>query len=167
MQALLARADALEPRLDVWVTLDHDAALESAGRREREAPAGNAGPLHGVPIGVKDIFFTRGVRTTACSPIHADFVPGYDSAAVALLKNAGAIVMGKTTTTEFACMDPPPTRNPWNAAHTPGGSSSGSAVGVAARIFPAALGSQTAGSVLRARRIQRRRRHEANLRKHQ
>ena len=149
MQALLARADALEPRLKVWVTLDHDAALESARRREREIAADNLQPLNGIPVGVKDIFFTEGVKTTACSPIHADFVPGYDSTTVALLKGAGALVMGKTVTTEFACMDPSPTRNPWNAAHTPGGSSSGSAAGVAARIFPAALGSQTAGSVLR------------------
>ena len=111
--------------------------------------SGPRGPLHGVPVGVKDIYYTAGLKTTACSPILAEFVPDYDAASVALLKGAGAIVMGKTVTTQFACGDPPPTRNPWDAAHTPGGSSSGSAVGVAARTFPAALGSQTAGSVLR------------------
>ena len=150
MKSLLARAEALEPKLHVWVTLDHDVAIESAAESERElGRSGPRGPLHGVPIGVKDIFYTRGMKTTACSPIYADFVPAYDATPVALLKKAGAIVMGKTVTTEFACMDPSPTRNPWNDAHTPGGSSSGSAVGVAARIFPAALGSQTAGSVLR------------------
>ena len=150
MEALLRRGEALEPDLDVWVTLDEDAALETAHLRDRElANEGPRGPLHGVPIGVKDIYYTRGVRTTACSPILADFVPDFDSTAVAKLRSAGAIVMGKTVTTEFACGDPPPTRNPWDAARTPGGSSSGSAVGVAAGLFPAALGSQTAGSVLR------------------
>ncbi|MGH2542569.1 MAG: amidase, partial [Ardenticatenaceae bacterium] len=110
---------------------------------------GPRGPLHGVPIGVKDIYYTRDMKTTCCSPIYADFVSDYDSTPVALLRKAGAIIMGKTVTTQFACGDPPPTKNPWNAAHTPGGSSSGSAVGVAAQMFPGALGSQTAGSVLR------------------
>jgi aspartyl-tRNA(Asn)/glutamyl-tRNA(Gln) amidotransferase subunit A len=150
MESLLARATTLEPRLKVWVTLDTEAAMEAARQSERELEQdGPRGPLHGVPVGIKDIFYTRGVKTTACSPIYADFVPEYDATTVALLKGAGAIMMGKTVTTEFACGDPSPTVNPWNEAHTPGGSSSGSAVGVAARIFPAALGSQTAGSVLR------------------
>ena len=150
MESLLARARSLEPDLRVWVTLDEDAALAEARRRQDELDeSGPAGPLHGVPVGVKDIFYTAGVRTTSGSPIYADFVPTYDATAVAVLKASGAVIMGKTVTTEFACMDPSPTRNPWNVAHTPGGSSSGSAVGVAARAFPAALGSQTAGSVLR------------------
>ena len=150
MEALLSRAEALEPALRVWATLDRDRALAEARALERGVREGpDGGPLHGAPVGVKDIFFTRGMRTTACSPIYADFVPGHDSTAVERLKGAGGVVMGKTVTTEWACMDPPPTRNPWNAGRTPGGSSSGSAVGVAARIFPAALGSQTAGSVLR------------------
>lgn len=150
MESLLARVEALEPSLKVWVTLDPSAALESARRSERElAQRGPRGPLHGIPIGVKDIFYTRGVRTTACSPIYADFVPDHDAAVVSRLLDAGAIVMGKTVTTQFACGDPPPTRNPWEPAHTPGGSSSGSAVGVAVGMFPAALGSQTGGSVLR------------------
>ncbi len=150
MESLLARSRSLEPSLTVWVTLDEDAALAAARRSGEELAQGRPrGPLHGVPVGVKDIYYTRGVRTTGCSPIYADFVPTHDATAVALLKRAGAIIMGKTVTTEFACMDPPPTRNPWDPAHTPGGSSSGSAVGVAARMFPAALGSQTAGSVVR------------------
>ena len=150
MESLLSRAAASEASLRVWVTLDPDAALEAARESERElAERGPRGPLHGVPVGIKDIYYTRGVRTTAGSPIYADFVPEYDATAVALLKKAGAIVMGKTVTTQFAFTDPPPTGNPWNAAHTPGGSSSGSAVGVAARIFPVALGSQTVGSILR------------------
>ena len=150
VDSLLSRAEAMEPSLKVWVTLDPEGALEAARRSEGElARSGPCGSLHGIPVGVKDIYYTQGVKTTACSPIYADFVPEYDATSVALLKRAGAIIMGKTVTTEFACGDPPPTRNPWDAAHTPGGSSSGSAVGTAARIFPAALGSQTAGSVLR------------------
>jgi Asp-tRNA(Asn)/Glu-tRNA(Gln) amidotransferase A subunit family amidase len=150
MDSLLARSRALEPRLRVWVTLDEDAALDAA-RRSQEAleRSGPMGPLHGVPFAVKDIFYTEGVRTTAGSPIYAEFVPAHDSTAVARLKAQGAVMMGKTVTTEFAAYDPPPTRNPWDPAHTPGGSSSGSAAGVAARMFPAALGSQTGGSVLR------------------
>ena len=150
IEMLLSRAETMEPALRMWVTLDPEAALEQA--RERESAIGrngDTGSLHGVPIGVKDIFYAEGVKTTACSPIYQDFVPDFDSTAVARLQEAGAIMMGKTVTTEWACMDPPPTRNPWNADHTPGGSSSGSAVGVATRVFPAALGSQTAGSVLR------------------
>jgi aspartyl-tRNA(Asn)/glutamyl-tRNA(Gln) amidotransferase subunit A len=150
MSALLARCGELEPQLRVWVTLDEEAAIDAARLRDRELAAeGPRGPLHGVPVGVKDIYYTRGVKTTACSAILADFVPDYDSTAIVKLRQAGAIIMGKTVTTEFACGDPPPTRNPWNHEHTPGGSSSGSAVGVIAKMFPAALGSQTGGSVLR------------------
>ena len=150
MESLLSRAALLEPALGVWVTLDPETALAAAQRSQEElVTRGARGPLHGIPVGVKDIYYTEGTRTTSGSPIYADFVPTYDATTVALLKNAGAVIMGKTVTTEFACMDPPPTRNPWDPAHTPGGSSSGSAVGVASRMFPAALGSQTAGSVLR------------------
>ena len=150
MESLLSRARSIEPSLRVWVTLDENAALDAARRSLQEMEQGGPlGPMHGIPVGVKDIFYTRGVRTTACSPIYADFVPEFDATAVSRLRRAGAIMMGKTVTTEFAGMDPPPTVNPWNPAHTPGGSSSGSAVGVAARVFPAALGSQTAGSVVR------------------
>ncbi len=150
MEALLARADALEPALRVWVTLDPDAALEDARRSGRRLERGESlGPLHGIPIALKDIYNTKGVLTTACSPIYADHVPDHDAHSVALLRQAGAVMMGKAVTTQFASGDPSPTRNPWNTAHTPGGSSSGSAAGVAARIFPAAMGSQTGGSILR------------------
>ena len=150
MSSLLSRSKDMEPRLRVWVTLDEAAALEAARASADDlARNGPKGPLHGVPVGVKDIYYTANVRTTGCSPIYADFIPPYDATSVAMLKRGGGIVMGKTVTTEFACADPPPTKNPYDPAHTPGGSSSGSAVGVAARIFPAALGSQTAGSVLR------------------
>ena len=149
-ESLLARIEALEPALLAWVYLDKAAVLAAAAVKERDAAGGAAlGPLHGVPVGVKDIYYTAGIPTTACSKVYADFVPEYDAAPVARLKQAGAIILGKTVTTEFACMDPSPTVNPWNPAHTPGGSSSGSAVAVAARMCPAALGSQTVGSVLR------------------
>ena len=153
MEALLARCEALEGALKVWVTLDGDAALAAARERDRElATEGPRGTLHGVPVGVKDIYYTRGVLTTCGSPIFADFVPNYDATSVALLKRAGAIIMGKTVTTEFACGDPSPTVSPWNPAHTPGGSSSGSAVGAAVGMFPASLGSQT-GTTFRLTRL--------------
>ena len=148
-QSLLDRIEALEPELKAWVYLDRDTVLADAAAREREVAAGTAGPLSGIPIGVKDIYHTAGIPTTACSRVYADFVPEHDAVPVALLKQSGAIMLGKTVTTEFACMDPSPTVNPWNPAHTPGGSSSGSAVAVASRMCPAALGSQTVGSVLR------------------
>src|SRR6202795_1600871 len=107
------------------------------------------GLLHGIPIGIKDIFYTAGMRTTAGHAPMAEFVPDYDSAVVERLKAAGAIILGKTTTTEFALLAPAPTRNPWNLDHTPGGSSAGSGAAVAAQMVPVALGTQTVGSVLR------------------
>ncbi len=150
MESLLVRIDRLEPRLKAWVYLDREAARAEAEEKTRQALAGSAvGPLHGVPVGVKDIYYTAGIPTTACSKVYADFVPDFDAATVERLKEAGAIILGKTITTEFACLDPSPTLNPWNPAHTPGGSSSGSAAAVAAGMCPAALGSQTVGSVLR------------------
>ncbi len=150
MESFIERIDRLDPELKAWVTVDREGALEQAARLDREAGSkAPTGPLHGVPIGVKDIYYTAGMKTTACSKIHADFTPDYDAAAVERLKAAGAIVLGKTVTTEFASGDPPPTLNPWNPAHTPGGSSSGSAVAVAARQCPGAMGSQTGGSILR------------------
>ena len=149
-KSLLGRIDSLEPQLKAWVYLDREAVLADAEQKTAELDAGVAlGALHGVPIGLKDIYYTAGIPTTACSKVYADFVPEYDATSVTLLKRSGAIMLGKTVTTEFACMDPSPTMNPWNPAHTPGGSSSGSAVSVAARMCPAALGSQTVGSVLR------------------
>ena len=149
-QSLLDRIDALEPSLKAWVYLDRDKVLADARACEQALAAGqDTRLLTGIPIGVKDIYYTAGIPTTACSRVYADFVPEHDAAPVARLKQAGAIMLGKTVTTEFACMDPSPTINPWNAAHTPGGSSSGSAVAVASMMCPAALGSQTVGSVLR------------------
>lgn len=150
MESLLKRIDLLEPSLQAWVTMDRQCLLKEARQCHEEIIRGKMrGLLHGIPIGVKDIFFTRGMKTTAGSKIFADFVPAYNATAVERLKKAGAIILGKTATTEFASRYPAPTRNPWNLEHTPGGSSSGSAAAVATGMCPAALGSQTGGSVLR------------------
>ncbi|HEY7491452.1 MAG TPA: amidase [Candidatus Tectomicrobia bacterium] len=146
----LKRIETVEPTLQAWVTLDRQGALAAARRCEQALQRGEAvGTLGGVPVGLKDIFYTAGMRTTAGSRVYANFVPTYDATTVVRLKEAGAVILGKTVTTEFATADPSPTRNPWNTAHTPGGSSSGSAAAVAARMLPAALGSQTGGSTLR------------------
>ena len=144
--ALLDRIDTHEPDLQAWVTIDREAVVSDARQREQE-PA--PGIMAGVPVGLKDIFYTAGMKTTACSRIYADFVPDYDATCVSKLKEAGAVILGKAVTTEFATSDPSPSRNPWNREHTPGGSSSGSSVAVAAGMCPAALGSQTGGSTCR------------------
>ena len=149
-ESLLARIDSLESAVKAWVTIPRASLLKEARRCEQEAARGKfRGPLHGIPIGVKDIFYTAGIRTTGGSKIFEKFVPEFDSTAVARLKKAGALILGKTATTEFAMADPAPTCNPWNPTHTPGGSSSGSAAAVATSMCPGALGSQTGGSVLR------------------
>jgi aspartyl-tRNA(Asn)/glutamyl-tRNA(Gln) amidotransferase subunit A len=148
VHSLFARMDQVESRVEAWVTVDRDAVLTAAVECEKDARNGSfRGALHGIPIGVKDIFYTKGLRTTMGSPVFADFVPDHDAAAVTRLRQAGAIILGKTVTTMFALLDPGPTRNPWNLGHTPGGSSSGSAAAVAARMCPVAIGSQTIGSV--------------------
>jgi len=149
-QAFLDRIDALEPELDAWVRVDRETVLADAQQRQVELESGAAtGPLHGVPIGIKDIYNIAGIPTTCGSKVYADFVPDETAVTINLLEKAGAVVLGKTVTTEFACLDPSHTKNPWNPAHTPGGSSSGSAASVAARMCPIAMGSQTVGSVLR------------------
>ena len=146
-ESLLERIETYDSELQAWVTVDREEVLSEARRRDEELDAGEIqGPLHGVPVGLKDIFYTEGMKTTACSPIYEDFVPSYDATCVVMLKEAGAIVLGKAVTTEFASGDPSRTRNPWNPAHTPGGSSSGSAAAVSAGMCAAALGSQTGGS---------------------
>lgn len=147
-RALFGRIDVLEPRIQAWVTIDREAVLAEAKRYESEARKKQfRGSLHGVPVGIKDIFYTRGLKTSMGSVLFKDFIPNEDAGPVAKLKEAGAIVLGKTVTTQFAYLDPGTTRNPWNIAHTPGGSSSGSAAAVAARMCPAAIGTQTVGSV--------------------
>jgi aspartyl-tRNA(Asn)/glutamyl-tRNA(Gln) amidotransferase subunit A len=148
VRALLDRIDRIEPRVQAWVTIDRDAVLAEARQLEAEAREKRfRGPLHGVPVGVKDIFYTKNLRTTIGASAFADFVPTYDAAVVRKLKQAGAIILGKCVTTVLIFLDPGKTRNPWNTAHTPGGSSSGSAAAVAARMCPITIGSQTVGSV--------------------
>jgi aspartyl-tRNA(Asn)/glutamyl-tRNA(Gln) amidotransferase subunit A len=150
LESLLARVEQLEPKLTAWATLTPDLARQSAKQAEAEiASGGQRTPLHGIPFGAKDIFDTAGIRTAAGSKIWADRVPDEDSSPVAIVKRAGAVLMGKVHTTEFAAGDPAPAKNPWNVEHTAGGSSTGSGVAVAARMIPWAFGSQTVGSVLR------------------
>jgi Asp-tRNA(Asn)/Glu-tRNA(Gln) amidotransferase A subunit family amidase len=142
----LAHIREREPVVMAWQHLDEDYALGQARRRDAERPSGL---LHGVPVGVKDIYDTHDMPTTWGTPIHADRHPDADAAVVALLRAAGAVILGKTVTTEFAGLDPGKTRNPHDSGRTPGGSSSGSASAVADEMVPVALGSQTAGSVIR------------------
>jgi aspartyl-tRNA(Asn)/glutamyl-tRNA(Gln) amidotransferase subunit A len=121
----LERADALDPLLRAWVTVDRDGArLAAAALRDRLAAGDPHGPLAGIPVGVKDVIDVAGLPTTASSQVLAGAGPAErDAACVARLREAGVTILGKLHTAEFACADPPPTRNPWNAAHTPGGSS--------------------------------------------
>lgn len=150
VDACLQRIDSVEDKIRAWAWVDHKGATLAAHQLDDELRQGKRrGPLHGIPMGIKDIFYTAGVPTQAGAKVCANFVPYYDATAVARLKAAGAIILGKTHTTEFAYFDPAPTRNPWNRDHTPGGSSSGSGAGVAAGMCLAALGSQTVGSTLR------------------
>ncbi len=141
--ALIERSAALEPRLKVWAHFSGPAARRRALASERGRP------LSGLPFAVKDNIDTEGIPTAYGSPIYRSHVPAADAACVALARSAGAWVLGKTACTEFANMTPCATRNPWNPAHTPGGSSSGSAAAVSAGLVPLALGTQTAGSVIR------------------
>ncbi|MGH7266492.1 MAG: amidase [Candidatus Rokuibacteriota bacterium] len=150
VEACLRQIDRREPDIGAWVTLDRAGALETARRLDDEARHGRfRGPLHGIPVGLKDIFHAAGLRTTAGARGFADSVPLHDAVAVGRLRAAGAVILGKLHTSEFATADPASTRNPWRLARTPGGSSAGSAAAVAARMVPAALGSQTVGSTLR------------------
>jgi Asp-tRNA(Asn)/Glu-tRNA(Gln) amidotransferase A subunit family amidase len=150
VDACLARIAATDGDLQAWVTVDAEAArAEARSRDERRRAGGAMGPLHGVPVGVKDIMDVAGMPTTAGAPPFAHRHPDRDAALVARLRAAGAVIVGKTVATQFAFKDPAVTRNPWSREHTPGGSSSGSAAAVAARHVPAAIGTQTIGSILR------------------
>lgn len=151
VETCLSRIDDRESELHAWVSVDRGGALAVAVERDRERSMGKIrGPLHGIPIGIKDIIDVEGMVTGAGSPLMTQGPPvGRDAELVGLLRGAGAVMLGKTVTTQFACFDPPPTRNPWNLAHTPGGSSSGSAAAVAAGMCPVAIGSQTGGSITR------------------
>jgi aspartyl-tRNA(Asn)/glutamyl-tRNA(Gln) amidotransferase subunit A len=150
VDALLDRAAKVDGPVQAWALLDRDGARAAARQAADDLARGVLrGPMHGVPFGAKDIFYSAGLRTEGGSKVMAGFVPAYDATSVARLKAAGGILLGKLHTTEFATNDPAPTRNPWNLACTPGGSSSGSAAAVAARMVPFALGSQTIGSNVR------------------
>jgi aspartyl-tRNA(Asn)/glutamyl-tRNA(Gln) amidotransferase subunit A len=150
VEKLLTRAADVDPRVQAWVHLDPDRALAAARAAEEVVSAGAELPaLHGVPFGAKDIFDSAGLVTAAGFRPYAHRIPTTDAEPISRLKREGAILLGKMVTTQFAQADPSRTRNPWSDERTPGGSSSGSAAGVAARLVPLALGSQTAGSVLR------------------
>lgn len=150
MEALIGLSNQFDDKLKVWETFDPQLALENSKSIDSNMAKGfDEYSLLGVPVGIKDIIYTKDQLTTFGSKIYSQFIPKYDATVVRLLKQAGSVIMGKTVTTEFAYMDPPPTLNPWDSECTPGGSSSGSAVGVASGIFPIALGTQTAGSVVR------------------
>jgi Asp-tRNA(Asn)/Glu-tRNA(Gln) amidotransferase A subunit family amidase len=148
--ACLARIAEREPDVQAWEHLDPDLALAQAREADAATRRGEElGPLHGVPIGIKDIFDTHDLPTGNGSPLFAGRRPERDATCVAALRTAGAVIMGKTVTTELALLTPARTRNPHHLEHTPGGSSAGSAAAVADRMVPAALGSQTAGSIIR------------------
>ena len=153
-QALLNRAEALDPQLNAYLLLTADRALAQARAAEAEiATGGYRGKLHGIPFALKDIFSTAGIRTTGHSRVCAYTVPTRDAATVTKLYGAGGVLLGKLATHEFAHGGPsfdlawPPARNPWNTAHFTGGSSSGSGAAIAAGLIPAALGTDTGGSI--------------------
>ncbi|MEZ5849354.1 MAG: amidase [Hyphomicrobiaceae bacterium] len=153
-EALIARTDAIEPQLDAYITRTSETARAVAKAAETEIMHGGyRGAMHGVPFAVKDIYDTAGVLTTGHSRTCIDRVPARDATAVARMKGAGGVLLGKLATHEFAHGGPsfdlpwPPARNPWNTAHFTGGSSSGSGAALAARLVPASLGSDTGGSI--------------------
>jgi Asp-tRNA(Asn)/Glu-tRNA(Gln) amidotransferase A subunit family amidase len=148
--ACVQRIRELEPELGAFSFFEPEPVLAAARAADAERRAGNpVGPLHGIPVGIKDIFDTAGMPTEHGSAIHAGRVPQSDASVVARLRAAGAIIAGKTVTTEFAFLGPGKTRNPRDPRRTPGGSSSGSAAAVAAQLLPLAIGSQTNGSTIR------------------
>lgn len=150
VEACLDTITQLEPQVGAWAWLDGDHAIQQAQRLDAWRQSGKAlGPLHGLPVGLKDIVDTKGIPTENGTAIDAGRVPAQDAWIVARLRAAGAIILGKTVTTECAFMHPGKTRNPHNGAHTPGGSSQGSAAAVAAGMVPLAIGTQTGGSVIR------------------
>jgi Asp-tRNA(Asn)/Glu-tRNA(Gln) amidotransferase A subunit family amidase len=154
LRACLDRIDQMEPAVRAWVLVDREGALEQARSLDEELVAGKGrGPLHGIPIGVKDIIHVKGFPTGNGLAGQRWFQPPVpaeaDAIIVARLREAGAIILGKTVSTPFAWIDPPVTRNPWNFDRTPGGSSSGSAAAVACGMCLGALGTQTGGSITR------------------
>ncbi len=150
VEACLARVREAEEKVQAWQFLDPEHALGQARARDRDRREGRpSGPLHGVPVGIKDIIDTADMPTEDGTVLHAGRTPVQDATVVSWLRAAGAVIMGKTVTTECAYFSPGKTRNPHHPEHTPGGSSSGSAAAVAAGMVPLALGSQTNGSTIR------------------
>jgi Asp-tRNA(Asn)/Glu-tRNA(Gln) amidotransferase A subunit family amidase len=150
VEACLARVREADAQVQAWAFLDPDHALAQARAADELRLSGQpTGPLHGVPVGIKDIFDTADMPTENGSVLYAGRTPSRDATVVTRLRAAGAVIMGKTVTTEFAFLSPGKTRNPHNPEHTPGGSSSGSAAAVAAGMVPLGLGSQTNGSTIR------------------
>ena len=146
VRALLERIDEREPAVQAWTCLRRESAIKQAQDLDRGAIRG---PLHGLPVGVKDVFDTWDLPTEYGSPIYAGHQPKADAAVIALTRAAGAMILGKVVTTEFATFPPGKTRNPRNPEHTPGGSSSGSAAAVADSMVPVAFSTQTVGSTIR------------------
>lgn len=150
VEGCLATIDQFEQEVHAWVVVDAEGAREAAAVRDRELKSGQVrGPLHGIPIGIKDIIDVAGLPTLAGSPLRENRPAEHDATVVQRLVEAGAVILGKTATTEWASFDPPPTFNPWNTDRTPGGSSSGSAAAMALGMCLAAIGSQTGGSISR------------------
>jgi Asp-tRNA(Asn)/Glu-tRNA(Gln) amidotransferase A subunit family amidase len=150
LESCLERIHAREGVIHAWAEVYEREALAEARLCDRELQAGNRrGPLHGIPVGVKDIIDVKGQWTRCGTPVYPARIPAEDAPAIARLREAGAIFLGKTETTPFANNDPTITLNPWNPEHTPGGSSSGSGAAVADRMCPLAMGTQTGGSLLR------------------
>src|SRR5919204_4307512 len=154
LEDVLRRAERLQPSLHPFMTLDAERARAAARSAEAAVMRGDPlGPLHGVPVSVKDLEPTAGLRTTYGSKFFEDFVPDFDGAVASRLRASGAIIFGKTNTPHFGYKDMcdnllgPPTRNPWNLERTPGGSSGGAAAAVAAGIGPLAHGSHGARSI--------------------
>jgi len=150
VQACLERIEAADRDVQAWAFLDPEHAAAQARALDQHRRAGRPlGPLHGIPVGIKDIIDTFDMPTEDGTVLHAGRIPDRDAAVVSMLRSAGAVIMGKTVTTELATYAPGKTRNPHHREHTPGGSSSGSAAAVAAGMVPLALGTQTNGSVIR------------------
>jgi Asp-tRNA(Asn)/Glu-tRNA(Gln) amidotransferase A subunit family amidase len=150
VEACLARVREVDGQVQAWTFLDPEHALAQARAADEYRMSGQPiGALHGVPVGLKDIIDTADMPTENGSVLHAGRTPSSDASVVSLLRAAGAVILGKTVTTEFATRTPGKTHNPHNSSHTPGGSSSGSAAAVAAGMVPLALGSQTTGSTIR------------------
>jgi aspartyl-tRNA(Asn)/glutamyl-tRNA(Gln) amidotransferase subunit A len=150
LEDCLRQIDRYEPHVRAWVLVDRDGARAEAERLTRELRAASyRGPLHGIPLAIKDIFDVFDWPTAAGSRLWKQSIPRQDATVVRRLREAGAVFLGKTVTTQYASFDPPPTRNPWHPGRTPGGSSSGSAAALACGMCLGALGSQTGGSITR------------------